>query len=97
LVIPLFYTFSYPLYLARINKDTNFLLGVFIGQTITTTTGQTAIWDVVSSGLLVLWVEWISWIAYRGEGKKSFGINIANVFKAGITYSLFLEAFKVGS
>ena len=75
----------------------SFLLGVFIGETITTTAGQTAIWDVVSSGLLVLWVEWISWIAYRRQGKKSFGINIANVFKAGITYSLFLEAFKVGS
>jgi hypothetical protein len=66
-------------------------------ETITTTAGQTAIWDVVSSGLLVLWVEWISWIAYRREEKKSFGINIANVFKVGITYSFFLEAFKVGS
>ena len=75
----------------------SFLLGLFIGETITTTAGQTAIWDVVSSGLLVLWVEWISWIAYRREGKKSFGINVANVFKAGITYSLFLEAFKVAS
>ena len=74
-----------------------FLFGFFIGEAVTTTAGQTAIWDVASSGLLVLWVEWMSWIAYRREEKKSFRISVANVFKVGITYSLFFEAFKVGS
>jgi hypothetical protein len=73
------------------------LLGMFIGQAIATTAGQTALWDVVVAGLLVFWVEWMSRIAYRRREKKSFWLDVANLFKVGITYSLFLEAFKIGS
>jgi uncharacterized membrane protein YoaK (UPF0700 family) len=73
------------------------LLGVFMGAAISTTAGQTAIWDVTGSALLVFWVEWMSRIAYRRQEKKSFWIDVANMFKVGIIYSLFLEAFKVGS
>jgi hypothetical protein len=73
------------------------LLGIFIGEAVATTAGQTALWDVVASALIVFWVEWMSRIAYRGQGKKSFWIDVANVFKIGVTYGLFLEAFKIGS
>lgn len=73
------------------------LLGLFMGQAISTTAGQTAQWDVVGAGLILFWVEWINRIAYRRQESKSFWVSVANMFKVGITYSLFLEAFKVGS
>ena len=76
------------------------LFGLFIGEAVATTAGQTALWDVVASALIVFWVEWMSRIAYRRQNKqnkKSLWINVLNVFKIGVTYSLFLEAFKLGS
>jgi hypothetical protein len=76
------------------------LFGVFSGQAIVTTAGQTAQWDVTAAGLLLLFTEAISRIVYRKSSqakpapilRESF-----NLLKIGITYSLFLEAFKIGS
>ena len=80
------------------------LLGIFIGEAVSTTAGQDAYWDVVAAGLLLLFTETISRWAYGrkanqrdGENRRSLGTDVLNVFKIGITYSLYLEAFKLGS
>jgi hypothetical protein len=76
------------------------LFGMFIGQAVSTTSGQAAAWDVIASGLLVLLTELISRWVYTRRRTSSQGLLLADVlncFKIGIAYSLYLEAFKLGS
>lgn len=73
------------------------LFGMFMGQAIPTTTGQNALWDVEIAALILFAVETASRFAYQRQAQKSFWINVLNVFKMGLTYGLFLEAFKLGS
>jgi Protein of unknown function (DUF565) len=76
------------------------LLGTFVGQAVVTTSGQTAQWDVTAAGLLVLFTEAISRIVYRQSSRAKPALILResfNLLKIGITYSLFLEAFKIGS
>jgi hypothetical protein len=76
------------------------LLGVFVGQAVATISGQTGQWDVPSAGILVIFTELASVIAYRRRSPRD-GAPIfreaLNLLKIGIIYSLFLEAFKLGS
>ena len=74
------------------------LLGFFVGTALSTTAGQTSAWDITSSALLLLFVEIISWNVYKQRNQNiAFLLTNINLFKMGIIYSLFLEAFKVGS
>ncbi len=76
------------------------LLGFFVGSGVSTTSGQSASWDVVTAALILLFTEVVNRGAYhrrQGDNPRSLGLEILNVFKMGITYSLFLEAFKLGS
>jgi hypothetical protein len=75
------------------------LLGNFIGPAISSISGQRAQLDVLVSAILVGLVEFVSWIAYRSkpERARSLLIQIPNAIKVGMVYSLFLEAFKLGS
>jgi len=83
------------------------LLGIFLGTAIPTTSGQTAEWDVVSAGVLVIFTEAVSRFVYgrnrrppANEEALSRGLFVAellNSFKIGLIYSLFVEAFKLGS
>ena len=78
----------------------SFLLGFFIGMAISTTAGQNAQWDVVGAGLIVVFIELSNRFIYRGntrQDQRGFWWDILNFFKVGVTYSLFLEAFKLGS
>lgn len=75
--------------------------GFFIGAGISTTAGQRAILDVQSAALLVLFTEVTSSLFYsrrpfRGT-QRALWIELLNIFKVGVIYSLFLEAFKLGS
>ena len=75
------------------------LLGFFIGQSVSITAGQEAYWDITVGIFLLIFTETISKIAY-GQGKKkerSLGLDILNLFKIGVTYSLYIEALKLGS
>jgi hypothetical protein len=75
-----------------------FLSGFFIGAALSTTAGQNAEWDVVCAALVLLFSEVISrWIYQRRNPNLSLGADVINTFKVGVTYSLFLEAFKLGS
>src|ERR671933_131242 len=83
------------------------LLGVFLVSAIPTTAGQAANWDVVAAGVLLLFTEAISRIVYGSNRRRtqsnpgSFGgsllAEVVNALKIGLTYSMFVEAFKIGS
>jgi hypothetical protein len=80
------------------------LLGFFLGSVTITTAGQRAIWDVSSAALLFLATELIALFAYRRGGSsltnspaRSLWLGTLNLIRIGIIYSLFLEAFKLGS
>jgi hypothetical protein len=72
-----------------------------VGAAVATTAGQDAQWDVVGAALLLLFTELISRFVYgkkvTSSSPRSLGLEILNCFKLGIVYSLFLEAFKLGS
>ena len=79
------------------------LMGFFMGSAIVTTAGQDAVWDVPAAAILFIFIELISRFVYRYRRKSATNnrfplwLNVLNLFKIGLTYSLFLEAFKLGS
>ena len=74
------------------------LFGFFLGTAVSTTVGQTADLDIVAAGILVALIEVIDRIYYRRRQKgRSFWVESLNALKIGLTYSLFIEAFKLGS
>ena len=77
----------------------NLLLGFFLGAAISTGAGQRAEWDITAAAILVFFTEISSRIFYsRGLlAKRSLWVECLNCLKIGIIYSLFLEAFKLGS
>lgn len=78
--------------------------GNFFATIISTVAGQRATLDVVISILLVVYTEVVSWRVYR-EDRQRVGsetrlpllLEILNGLKLGVTYGLFVEAFKLGS
>ncbi|NJL88102.1 MAG: DUF565 domain-containing protein [Leptolyngbyaceae cyanobacterium SM1_1_3] len=84
------------------------LFGNFFAVAVSATAGQTADLDVIISALLMGFVELVSRLYYRrstsrdradsprGSAHSVFG-SLVNAFKVGLTYGLFVEAFKLGS
>jgi hypothetical protein len=72
------------------------LFGFFAGAGISTTAGQAAEWDIVGAGLILFFTELVSRFVYA-QNRRSLFVDILNFFKIGVIYSLFLEAFKLGS
>ena len=84
----------------------SFLLGFFMGSALVTTAGQAAIWDMPVAALVFAFTELISRFVYSRRQRqidnskplrRSLFIDVLNLFKVGLIYSLFLEAFKLGS
>ncbi|KKI98104.1 DUF565 domain-containing protein [Prochlorothrix hollandica] len=80
----------------------SFLLGFFAGEVVSSVAGQAARWDITYAAVLVVAVELLSRLVYGLPGqarssRRSFTLELSNNFKVGLTYSLFLEAFKLGS
>jgi hypothetical protein len=75
------------------------LLGFFLGNAISTTAGQRAEWDILAAFLLVVVTEITNRIVYGGteQIQRSRVTESVNALKIGVTYSLFLDAFKLGS
>lgn len=79
-----------------------FLFGNFFGIAVSSIAGQAAELDVVISAILLGLVELISWWVYRrpsrdATGRTSLPMEVMNSIKLGLIYSLFVEAFKLGS
>lgn len=78
------------------------LFGNFFGIAISSIAGQAAELDVVVSALLLAGVEGISWVRYRRSPPNTpqpsnLFLEVLNALKLGMTYALFVEAFKLGS
>ncbi|MBW4614876.1 MAG: DUF565 domain-containing protein [Desmonostoc vinosum HA7617-LM4] len=77
----------------------SFLFGFFLGSAVSTTAGQRAELDIVVAAFLVLLTEITSRIFYSQSflSRRSLWVDSLNLLKVGFIYSLFLEAFKLGS
>ena len=75
------------------------LFGTFLGTAISTIAGQSANWDIIVAGLLVLLTELVNRLVYGGPRPmaRSLWVEMLNALKIGLTYNLFVEAFKLGS
>ncbi len=76
------------------------LFGTFLGIAISTIAGQEASWDISVAFILLLLTELISAVTYRQRPRnspKSIWIESLNALKIGLSYSLFLLAFLLGS
>lgn len=82
------------------------LLGFFMGSAIVTTVGQDAVWDVPAAAMVFALTEVTSWFVYSRRKpqqsalspiRRNLVFEVLNLFKIGLTYSLYLEAFKLGS
>ncbi|NJO79794.1 MAG: DUF565 domain-containing protein [Cyanobacteria bacterium RM1_2_2] len=77
--------------------------GNFLATILSTVAGQNADLDVLVSLLLVAFAEVVSWLVYGGDRRRMAAnqrvllIEILNGTKLGLTYGLFVEAFKLGS
>jgi hypothetical protein len=77
----------------------SFLFGFFLGTAVSTTAGQKAELDIVVAAFLVFLTEISSRIVYSSSffSKRSLWVEALNLLKVGFTYSLFIEALKLGS
>lgn len=75
------------------------LVGFFLASGISSTAGQTGLWDISIAAFCVVVTEVISRFIY-GQGQRSPRIalgDVVNALKIGFIYGLFLEAFKLNS
>jgi hypothetical protein len=77
----------------------SFLFGFFLGNAVSTTAGQRAELDIYIAAVLVMLTEVGSRIFYGRNirERQALWVESINILKVGLTYSLFLEAFKLGS
>ncbi|MEM7725637.1 MAG: DUF565 domain-containing protein [Cyanobacteria bacterium P01_A01_bin.45] len=77
----------------------SFLSGFFLGTAISTIAGQDGTLDIVIAAFLVVFTEGASRIFYRRSWaeRRALWVELLNSLKIGFTYSLFVEAFKLGS
>ena len=80
------------------------LSGFFMGSALVTTAGQDAVWDIPAAAFVFTFTELTSKFVYSRQRRqntppkrRSLYIDVLNLFKVGLIYSLFLEAFKLGS
>lgn len=75
------------------------LFGNYLGPAISLVAGQRGQLDVVIAGFLVALTELVSAVAYRRNPNKarSLLLDCLNAIKIGVIYSLFVDAFKLGS
>ncbi len=75
------------------------LFGFYLGSAISTTAGQRAQLDIVAATILVVLTEAISRVIYGSSDRvrRSLPAELINTLKIGMIYSLFIDAFKLGS
>jgi hypothetical protein len=75
------------------------LFGNFLGTALSTIAGQAANWDIIVAGMLVLFAELANRLVYSSRRlvAGALWVEMLNALKIGVTYNLFVEAFKLGS
>ena len=78
--------------------------GNFLATVLSTVARQQADLDILVALILVAGAELVSWLIYRSERRRTLAaiqrgllLEILNGIKLGLTYGLFVEAFKLGS
>lgn len=101
------FIFSKKFFYSTFISFVGILFGFFIANTLATILGQTGDWGILSSGILVAFMESTNRIIYNN--KKKFNDENAkyrkiyqvllfiNNVKIGMIYGFFVEAFKLGS
>ncbi|MEA5502163.1 DUF565 domain-containing protein [Halotia wernerae UHCC 0503] len=76
-----------------------FLFGFFLGTAISTIAGQRGTIDIMIAGFLVGLTEIASRIFYSRSflARQALWVESINLLKVGFIYSMFVEAFKLGS
>jgi Protein of unknown function (DUF565) len=71
--------------------------GFYLGNSISALSGQTAKLDVSIAAFMIVVTEGISRLVYGSKSKTpALTGDIINALKIGVTYSLFLDALKLG-
>ena len=75
------------------------LMGFFMGPAIVSTGGQEGVWDLTGAAILLVCTELSSkWVYGRNNHmRRSLFMGMLNLFKIGLTYSLFLESHKLNT
>ena len=83
------------------------LVGFFMANALATILGQTGDWGILSSGILVAFIESTNRIIYNNKKKFNsknlkykrlyYTLTFINNVKVGMIYGFFVEAFKLGS
>ncbi len=70
--------------------------GFYVAQTISLSFGALGVNDVIAAALCVLFTEFVTRF-YHTRVQITFPIALLNNFKMGLTYGLFIDAFKLAS
>ncbi|MGB3240888.1 MAG: DUF565 domain-containing protein [Geitlerinemataceae cyanobacterium] len=75
------------------------LFGFFLGTAISTISGQIGELDLWASFILLVATEIVNWLVYSNDRQFSRLplVQTLNAIKIGLIYSMYLEAFKLGS
>ncbi|XP_002977125.2 ycf20-like protein [Selaginella moellendorffii] len=76
------------------------LLGFYSANALATVLGQTGDWDMLVAAIIVAVIEGIGFLMYKMPPvteKLRFLVRMLNYWKAGLSFGLFVDAFKVGS
>lgn len=75
------------------------LFGFFLGTAISTISGQIGELDLWASFILLIATEIVNWMVYARDRQFSRLplVQLLNAIKIGLIYSMYLEAFKLGS
>ncbi|BAQ62816.1 hypothetical protein GM3708_3222 [Geminocystis sp. NIES-3708] len=71
-----------------------------MANVLTTSSGQSARWDVTIALIFLIFTELSNFLIYRrtnNSTSKSAWLEMLNSFKIGFIYGLYLEALKLGS
>lgn len=77
----------------------SFLFGFFLGTALSTIAGQKAEQDIVVAAIVVMAIEVVNRLIYGSKlwSQDNLWRDVINGLKIGLVYSLFVEAFKLGS
>ncbi|MDJ1175096.1 DUF565 domain-containing protein [Roseofilum capinflatum] len=77
----------------------SFLFGFFLGTALSTIAGQRAEQDILVAAILVILIEVLNRLIYGSKlwSQDHLWRDVINGLKIGLVYSLFVEAFKLGS
>ncbi|KAK1860374.1 hypothetical protein I4F81_002963 [Pyropia yezoensis] len=83
--------------LRRMSAATLFLLlGFFSATSAATIIGSVADWDPLAAAVLIVYTEGLT-RSYYASPAPSVVLQLANAFKVGLEYGLFVDAFKLST